>query len=71
MFEYELSQTRSAELRAAAEHDRLVREALRVRRAARRTQAHEAARGEASAQGGTDARSHSRRPRRHRFARAA
>jgi hypothetical protein len=63
MFEYELHQTRSADLLAAAQHDRLVREALRVRRAARRA--------EASAQNETEGRSHSRRPRRHRFARAA
>ncbi|MER5789443.1 hypothetical protein [Streptomyces sp. NPDC001980] len=36
MFEYELHRIRSAELRRQAEDDRLVREAVRSRRAARR-----------------------------------
>ncbi|MET7697127.1 hypothetical protein [Streptomyces sp. NPDC005485] len=70
MFEYELHQTRSADLLAAAQHDRLVREALRAR-AARRAETRASGRGETSAQDDAEARSHSRRPRRHRFARAA
>ncbi|MDH6128714.1 hypothetical protein [Kitasatospora sp. GP82] len=36
MFEYELIQNRTEELRRRAEHDRLVREALAVRTAGRR-----------------------------------
>jgi len=36
MYEYELQQARSTELLRQAEHERLVREAVRARRAARR-----------------------------------
>ncbi|MDH6219417.1 hypothetical protein [Streptomyces pseudovenezuelae] len=36
MYEYEFQQARSAELLRQAEHERLVREAVRARRAARR-----------------------------------
>ncbi|MFC9844693.1 hypothetical protein ACFWFF_38905 [Streptomyces sp. NPDC060223] len=64
MFEYELQQIRTAELIREAQNHRLAREALRGRRAARR-----AARD--SAQKDTEGQAHSRRPRRHRFARAA
>ncbi|MFH9981420.1 hypothetical protein ACH4ND_19645 [Streptomyces sp. NPDC017179] len=61
MFHYELHQLRSAELGRIAEHDRLVREVLRARRAARR-----------SAGGRTvEAEPHTHRPHRHRFTRAA
>ncbi|MEU1043447.1 hypothetical protein ACFYP4_20660 [Streptomyces sp. NPDC005551] len=65
MYEYEIHQTRSADLIRRAENHRLVREALRGRRAARRAAAQESARHDA---GG---RSHTDRPRGHRFARAA
>ncbi|MEV5438060.1 hypothetical protein AB0K80_18885 [Streptomyces sp. NPDC052682] len=61
MFEYELQQSRSAELIRRAEHERLVREATRARRAARRAAAHDTAGAE----------SHTRRSRRYRFARTA
>ncbi|MFH8975427.1 hypothetical protein [Streptomyces sp. NPDC017890] len=61
MFEYDLQQTRSAELIRRADAARLVREAVRARRAARR----ETRRGAAPAE------SHTSRFRRHRFARAA
>ncbi|MFE9769126.1 hypothetical protein ACFYPC_32205 [Streptomyces sp. NPDC005808] len=64
MFEYELQQIRSAELIREAQNHRLAREALRGRRAARR-----AARD--AAQNDPEGQAHSRRPRRHRFARAA
>ncbi|MFD4609094.1 MULTISPECIES: hypothetical protein [unclassified Streptomyces] len=61
MFHYELHQLRSAELGRIAEHDRLVREVLRARRAARR-----------SAGGRTaETEPHTHRPHRHRFTRAA
>ena len=56
MFEYELHQIRSAELRRAAADERLAREAVRGARAARR-----AAEGEV----------HTDRQRRHWFTRAA
>ncbi|MER6285656.1 MULTISPECIES: hypothetical protein [Streptomyces] len=59
--EYELSQYRSAELLRQAEHERLVRETLRGRRAARREAAERTAESEA----------HTGRPRRHRFLRTA
>ncbi|WP_028810015.1 hypothetical protein [Streptomyces sp. 351MFTsu5.1] len=59
--EYQLSQYRSAELIRQAEHERLVRETLRSRRAARREAAERTAE--------TDA--HTGRPRRHRFLRTA
>ncbi|AQS67404.1 hypothetical protein [Streptomyces pactum] len=61
MFEYEIQQTRTAELIRRADEERLAREAVRARRAARR----EAAKGTAEAE------SHSFRYRRHRFTRAA
>ncbi|MFF7052368.1 hypothetical protein ACFY94_28860 [Streptomyces griseorubiginosus] len=59
--EYQLSQYRSAELIRQAEHERLVRETLRSRRAARREAAERTAE--------TD--SHTGRLRRHRFLRTA
>ncbi|GAA3994100.1 hypothetical protein GCM10022232_32570 [Streptomyces plumbiresistens] len=61
MYEYEISQLRSAELIRQAEQERLAREALRGRRAARREAARRAAEGEV----------HTGRPRRHRFPRTA
>ncbi|MFF0788760.1 hypothetical protein [Streptomyces spiralis] len=61
MYGYELHQLRSAELRREADRARLVREALRVRRAARRS----------AAQGAPEAEAHSSGPRRHRFTPAA
>ncbi|GAA5212386.1 hypothetical protein LV779_01620 [Streptomyces thinghirensis] len=61
MFEYEIQQTRSAELIRRADQARLAREAVRARRAARR----DAARNTAETE------SHSFRFRRHRFTRAA
>ncbi|GAB2875596.1 hypothetical protein GCM10027074_49380 [Streptomyces deserti] len=61
MYAYEFQQSRSADLIRRAEHQRLVREAVRARRAARR----EAARRTSEAD------SHTRRSRRHWFARAA
>ncbi|MDF2271723.1 hypothetical protein P2Q00_40810 [Streptomyces coacervatus] len=61
MYEYEISQFRSAELIRRAEHERLAREAVRGRRAARREAASRAAEEE----------SHSPRLRRLRSARAA
>lgn len=65
MFEYELHQIRSAELIREAQNHRLVQEALRGRRAARRAAARESAQHESEGQG------HTKRPRRNRFARAA
>jgi hypothetical protein len=65
MFEYELQQIRSAELIREAQSYRLAKEALSGRRAARRAGARR------TAQGDTEGRSHSDRPRRHRFARVA
>ncbi|WP_328750737.1 hypothetical protein OHT57_34870 [Streptomyces sp. NBC_00285] len=59
--EYEISQYRSAELIRRAEHERLVRDVLRGRRAARREAAERTAE--------TD--SHIGRPRRYRFLRTA
>ncbi|MFI0512734.1 hypothetical protein ACH3Y9_22715 [Streptomyces sp. WSLK1-5] len=59
--QYELSQYRSAELLRQADHERLVRETLRGRRAARREA------GERTA----EADAHTGRPRRHRFLRTA
>ncbi|MCX5051235.1 MULTISPECIES: hypothetical protein [unclassified Streptomyces] len=61
MYEYEISQLRSAELIRRAEQERLAHEVARVRRAAHR----EAARG------ADEDESHSRRLRRLRSARAA
>ncbi|MFF1306115.1 hypothetical protein [Streptomyces sp. NPDC058307] len=56
---YEISQYRSADLIRQAEHERLVRETLRGRRAARREAAERTA----------ESHSHTGRPRRHRFLR--
>ncbi|MFD5077212.1 hypothetical protein [Streptomyces sp. NPDC058371] len=67
MFEYELHQTRSAELIRRAENHRLAQEALRSRRAARRA-VRESGQHE---QNDTEGRAHTHRPRRHRFARVA
>ncbi|MGW7043824.1 hypothetical protein ACWGDT_14135 [Streptomyces avermitilis] len=67
MFEYELHQIRSAELIREAQNHRLVREALRLRRNARN--ARKAAAGPPDTEG--QSASHSNRPRRPRFARAA
>lgn len=61
MYEYELQQIRSAELRQQAANERLAREAVRGARAARREQARQAAEGEVHTEG----------PRRHLFARAS
>jgi hypothetical protein len=61
MYEYELHQLRSAELRRQAANERLAREAVREARAARREQARRAAEGEV----------HTESPRRHLFARAS
>ncbi|MET7689853.1 hypothetical protein ABZT06_18055 [Streptomyces sp. NPDC005483] len=58
--EYEISQYRSTELIRQAEHERLVRETLRGRRAARREAAER-----------TAEEAHTDRPRRHRFLRTA
>ncbi|MCT9081042.1 hypothetical protein [Streptomyces fulvoviolaceus] len=60
-YEYEISQLRSAELMRQAEHERLAREVVRGRRAARREAARRAAEGEV----------HTGGPRRHRFLRTA
>ncbi|MDX6362379.1 hypothetical protein ACFVYF_35155 [Streptomyces sp. NPDC058274] len=68
MFEYELHQTRSAELIRKAENHRLAQEALRSRRAARRAAVRESGQQE---ENDTEGRSHTHRPRRHRFARVA
>ena len=61
MYEYEIQQLRSAELIRQAEHERLAREVVRGRRAARR----EAARRSAEEEG------HTGSPRRHRSPRTA
>ncbi|NEA66723.1 hypothetical protein [Streptomyces sp. SID12488] len=61
MFEYELHQIRSAELRREAADERLAREAVRSARAARREAVGRAAEGEV----------HTDRTRRHWFTRAA
>jgi hypothetical protein len=61
MYEYEISQFRSAELIRRAEHKRLAREAVRARRAARREAARHAVEEEV----------HTGRHRRYRFPRAA
>ncbi|MFI9154834.1 hypothetical protein [Streptomyces sp. NPDC053367] len=66
MFQYEMQQMRSAELIRRADHERLVREAVRTGRAARA----EAKRRGADARP-AEAESHSRRPRRLRSARTA
>ncbi|MEU9521154.1 MULTISPECIES: hypothetical protein [unclassified Streptomyces] len=61
MYEYEIQQYHSAELIRRADEARLAREVIRARRAARREARH----------GGVEAESHTPRPRRPRFARAA
>ena len=61
MYEYELHQIRSAELRQQAANERLAREAVRGARAARREQARLDAEGEV----------HTQRPHKHLFARAS
>ncbi|MGX1272516.1 hypothetical protein [Streptomyces phaeoluteigriseus] len=65
MYEYEMHQARSAELLRRAADERLAREALRGRRAARR-EAERAARAETP-----EKEPHTHRPRRHRSARTA
>lgn len=60
MFEYELHHMRSADMIREAEHERMVREAIRIRRAAKR-----------STKDATEAESHTFRLRRHRHARTA
>ncbi|MFJ5264453.1 hypothetical protein ACIQAC_28730 [Streptomyces sp. NPDC088387] len=65
MFEYEIQQLRSDELIRRAEHSRLAREAVRQGRAARREAEERAAGNRAAGE------SHSSRPRRLRFPRAA
>ncbi|WP_427919831.1 hypothetical protein [Streptomyces sp. cg40] len=61
MYEYEMHQLRSAELRRQAANERLAREAVRGARAARREQAGQV----------TESEVHTERPRRHLFARAS
>jgi hypothetical protein len=65
MFEYELHQIRSAELIREARDHRQAQEAIRGRRAARRTAAREPGHND------TEGTAHSHWPRRHWFARAA
>ncbi|GGW46800.1 MULTISPECIES: hypothetical protein [Streptomyces] len=65
MYEYEIHQARSAELLRRAADERLAREALRGRRAARR-EAERAASAETP-----ESEPHTHRPRRLRFARTA
>ncbi|KUM67562.1 hypothetical protein J7F01_24905 [Streptomyces sp. ISL-22] len=65
MYEYELHHIRTAELIRQAEHERLVREAVRVRRAARREAANR------SAEDGAETEAHTSRRRRHRHPRTA
>ncbi|NUT24398.1 MAG: hypothetical protein HOV84_00370 [Streptomyces sp.] len=64
MYEYEIHHFRSTELIRKAEHERLAREALRLRRAARREAAEHATEGAATEE-------HTSRFRRHRHPRAA
>lgn len=61
MFEYELSQARSADLLRRAERERRAREAVRLARAARH----------AAEPGTTESESHTGRTRRHRSPRVA
>ncbi|MGW4870945.1 hypothetical protein [Streptomyces chartreusis] len=63
MYGYELHHIRSAELIRRAEHERLVREVVRGRRAARRQ--------ERATQAAEESESHTSRLRRHRSPRAA
>ncbi|MEU6283673.1 hypothetical protein [Streptomyces sp. NPDC047028] len=65
MFEFELHEMRSAELRRAAREESLAREAVRSRRAARRAEAAGRDGTHAESQGDTD------RPRRLRLPRTA
>ncbi|MFE5817137.1 hypothetical protein [Streptomyces sp. NPDC056479] len=65
MHEYELHHILSADLIRRAEHERLVREALRVRRAERREAS------KRSAENGAEPETHRSRFRRHRHPRAA
>ncbi|MEV8538263.1 hypothetical protein [Streptomyces sp. NPDC051572] len=67
MYEFELHQIRSAELRRQAANERLAREAVRGARAARREQARQARQARQAAEGEV----HTDRPRRHLFARAS
>ncbi|MFF0596454.1 hypothetical protein [Streptomyces antibioticus] len=69
MYEYELHQIRSAELLRRAADERLAREAVRGRRAARREAAERAAHDRPSAN--PESEPHTHRPRRPRFPRAA
>ena len=69
--EYEISRYRSAELLRQAEHERLVRETLRGRRAARREAAARIAEGDTSQALDPEGEAHTGRPRRHRFLRPA
>ncbi|QTE01067.1 hypothetical protein [Streptomyces cyanogenus] len=63
MYQLELHQIRSAELRRTARQERLAREAVRLRRAARRA--------ESAGHGAPVAESHTGRLRRHRLLRSA
>ncbi|MFF8729626.1 hypothetical protein ACF073_24485 [Streptomyces sp. NPDC015171] len=63
MYELEIHRLRSAELRHAAQRERLAREAVRYRRAARRARA--------AGDGASEAESHTDRPRRQRLPRTA
>jgi hypothetical protein len=63
MYEYELHRIRSAELRRTAQRERLAREVVRARRAARRA--------ESAGHGTPAAEPHTDRPRRLRLPRAA
>ncbi|MDX3242879.1 MULTISPECIES: hypothetical protein [unclassified Streptomyces] len=69
MYEHELHQFRSAELLRRAAHERLAREAVRGRRAARREAAERAA--VERSEGGAESESHTHLLRRLRFARPA
>ncbi|MDQ0583630.1 hypothetical protein [Streptomyces rishiriensis] len=69
MYEYEVQQARSAELRRRADHARLAREAVRSRRAARREAAERATAERAD--GGAGSESHTHLLRRLGFARPA
>ncbi|MFF3940013.1 hypothetical protein [Streptomyces phaeofaciens] len=74
MYEYEVHQARSAELLRRAEHERLAREAVRGRRAARREATERAALRESSGDStreSAESEPHTRRPRRLRFPRTA
>ncbi|WP_109002079.1 hypothetical protein [Streptomyces rishiriensis] len=68
MYEYELHQARSTELRRRAADERMAHEAVRGARAARREAAARAAR---RSDGDAESKSHTRRPRRFGFPRPA